>query len=537
SYYAYGNTSGIVSVTGMLGYPHSCSITDSYVNAKFQALNLSTNYIAGLMGYTSTSNSITRCYVVDSLITSLSTTVKNYYYVQAATAVTLTNVYADSTIGYALGFSTASGLMSTSQMQVQGNYTGWDYSNTWGLKTNYNGNYPFLKWAFIPSILNPISTYYAMGDNLSVITNSFLTDSNNVYINYGHGYIFKSLMIGDTSTFVLDSASNSATIKIANVSSGVTVISPVFVILPTKALVLTGASLSGQNVTLTMVSKNVNLVNIYVGADTLNMNLMTWELLNHYSLTTNTFILTLPKYYANPYFKIVEIKDTTTNDYTPFTLVNSYSVVQNPSLICYTFGYNGLGGVWRRDQGCGTVSNMPIEIGSSVVSISALGVPTVTFSGNSYGDPTLCQNYYPNDFYSGTLAPTGLPTHTSGFSATSISSPVTVNSRQYWWASNKLYMKDLINNITTTVYTNTTIGTTFDSTAGIAQSGGFLLFASGVNNGYPLVLIFNTLLVPNTNILPLYSIVQSTGGLSFYSNNFRGIYPKAIISLYPPEGR
>jgi hypothetical protein len=99
-------------------------------------------------------------------------------------------------------------------------------------------------------------------------------------------------------------------------------------------------------------------------------------------------------------------------------------------------------------------------------------------------------------------------------------------------------MKDLINNVSYPIATvGASYGTAGQFTDGNVQatvSGAYMLFSTIF--GYPTVFDIGVLNYPPSE-LPLYSIAQALGAPNIYRLSFRGIYPKALISVYPPAGK
>lgn len=71
---------------------------------------------------------------------------------------TVSGIYWDtetSNVGWAYGTHwnggdtpTGTNGRTTSQMKTQGTFTGWDFTNTWGINPSINDGYPYLRWYY-----------------------------------------------------------------------------------------------------------------------------------------------------------------------------------------------------------------------------------------------------------------------------------------------------------------------------------------------------------------------------------------------------
>lgn len=105
----------------------------------------SPNFVGGLLGKSESGNIVANCY---SSGTVTSTTVNKGGLVGNGASG---NSYYDSTIS---GLTeTASGIPQTStQLQTQATYTGWDFSNVWAIDSGINGGYPYLRTLPVPDV-------------------------------------------------------------------------------------------------------------------------------------------------------------------------------------------------------------------------------------------------------------------------------------------------------------------------------------------------------------------------------------------------
>lgn len=445
--YAYWNTSGGITVAGMLGYPHSCSITDSYVNAKFNTLNLSSKSIAGLLGFCGTLNTITNCYAVDSLTVLLNNVNKEYFdYDPNLYNPTITNCYADSTIGYALGFSTTTGLKSTSQMQIQSTYSGMDFTNIWAIQSDYNNNYPYLKWALIIEVIQPYTaTLYNTGDSVKIVVLPSAVDTQTVYINYSGTYNLVGTFIGDSAKFKVDSISANAQFKLVDKATGATVYSNFFRIYPATYISIDTVYFNTSNVFIQFLHNGVTSVKSYYSPDSFS-----WQYLGT-SVVADTLIADTVSYprllemnTEDGYYKIIENLDTTVYGL-KINKISDFSLAFRPQ-ICYSFAFNDNtatgfpGGNLLKDLGCGwAVGN-----GSYYNTISTIVDTSGSIAITSH------ETYYP--------APNNPPPLSSHdvFQSVTYLNPfiyagreywVSITSTQYYFGIFVLWMKDMIHNV------------------------------------------------------------------------------------------
>jgi hypothetical protein len=403
----------------------------------------------------------------------------------------------------------------------------------------YDTNYYYM------SVLSPSAGYYSVGDTNKVIIYKNFTasaDTDKVYVSYSGTYIYKTSMVGDTVNIVFDSTSNNATIKVVDNYTGSVAYSQSFVIIPGKYLLLQSASayssISKQQATLNILSKNVTSVNIYMNGDTTSTFKYYLGTANLGFTSLQSAIVTVPltNFIINPYFKVVENKDTTVYGISRVVVSETGLLAGAGGLatICYGFAYHGLGISWLNDAGCGWVNNITKYFAAVTLNVAGNGVLTANGSATAYPFPY-----------------TGMPDYRSGAASSyapfSIASPFYYNGREFWFQTvsaifvsyYQLWMKDLINNVSYPIAT--TVGASY-GTAGIftdgnvqaTVSGAYMLFST--ISGYPTVFDIGVLNYPPSE-LPLYSIAQALGAPNIYRLSFRGIYPKALISVYPPAGK
>jgi len=139
--YSTATVTATSQVAGGLVSSNWGSISDCYAKCAVS----SPNYVGGLLGKSETGNVVANCY---SSGTVTLTTVNKGGLVGNGTS---SNSYYDSTIS---GLTeTSSGIPQTStQLQTQATYTGWDFSNVWAIVPGINGGYPYLRDLPVPVV-------------------------------------------------------------------------------------------------------------------------------------------------------------------------------------------------------------------------------------------------------------------------------------------------------------------------------------------------------------------------------------------------
>jgi hypothetical protein len=129
---------GLVGLMGEILYTNKSTITDSYARGNVTGSN---SDIGGLVGYLR-SGTVTNCYAAGTV----AGTSNVGGFAGRNNSGTITASYYDSTVftgttSYGTGLTTA-------QMKVSTNFSGWDFSSTWGINTAkpINGGYPYLTY-------------------------------------------------------------------------------------------------------------------------------------------------------------------------------------------------------------------------------------------------------------------------------------------------------------------------------------------------------------------------------------------------------
>ena len=538
---------------GLCGNGTNTGISDSYVNAKFNVINSGSGQqeISGIVN-SEAGNQLTRVYVIDSLAASplpyaLPGTFVSPYFTNLSTDK---ENYCDTTISNKFSFAlipsdTGSHYISDASMKLQSTYSGWDFNTTWLVSSSNNNGYPLLIWTgFV--ITNPFAgELFTIGDSVKLQVSS-TPDTLIAYINYGNGFDSLGVFL-DSTKFQVDTIGQNVQFKVVDKQSRFTALSGVFQVYPVRTLIL-DTVYNYNTLNFVVIHSGVLSTTSYYSSDSLR-----WTKIGTNSLgllikkDTLPYTITFPMR-GKSYFKIVELYDTTTYDYTPATYLSAYSPVPNSTQNCYNWQYSGFGAVWLRDVSCGWTSGIYQEAGFSSASISGIGETSVItnyiiyLENSSQAALEACcfggnNVTWITDRSITPVMPGGAG---SPFATTSVSNPVTVNGRQFWWVNNILYQKDLINNVTTQIYNlsySMGLAGNFTGPAGVTQWGNFLLFASLPGYGYPDVIILNALPYPPlNNYSPLSSEYTLVTNISAFRNTLRGIIPKGITSFYPPLG-
>ena len=136
--YASGNVTGTKSVGGLVGDNYNGAITNSYATGNVEG----TEGVGGLVGYNG--GVITNAYAIGVVIGTSNVgglvgnnnngTVTASFW-DTDTSGTDSSLGGDGAIG-----------KNTTDMNLQGNYEGWNFDKVWGINDSDNNRYPFLRW-------------------------------------------------------------------------------------------------------------------------------------------------------------------------------------------------------------------------------------------------------------------------------------------------------------------------------------------------------------------------------------------------------
>ncbi len=136
--YASGNVTGTKSVGGLVGDNYNGAITNSYATGNVEG----TEGVGGLVGYNG--GVITNAYAIGVVIGTSNVgglvgnnnngTVTASFW-DTDTSGTDSSPGGDGAIG-----------KNTTDMNLQGNYEGWNFDKVWGINDSDNNRYPFLRW-------------------------------------------------------------------------------------------------------------------------------------------------------------------------------------------------------------------------------------------------------------------------------------------------------------------------------------------------------------------------------------------------------
>ncbi len=134
---AIGNVSGTATnAGGLVGVMGGGTVSDSFAGGRVSG----SSNVGGFTGNLSGVGTVTNCYSAGA--PSGSSGIGGFAGIANTSGYTITSCYWD-TQGSATGTSAACTGKTTAQMQTQGTFTGWNFSNTWKISSN---QYPKLLW-------------------------------------------------------------------------------------------------------------------------------------------------------------------------------------------------------------------------------------------------------------------------------------------------------------------------------------------------------------------------------------------------------
>lgn len=376
--------------------------------------------------------------------------------------------------------------------------------------------------------------YYAVGDSNHIAWHTFSGDSVfKVWIDYGNGYNFVDSVVSKDSLvsipFVYDSVSSGATVRVADIALADTNYSPTFIITPAKYLKIDTVMFnSGRPSTMSVVITHHGIFSIktLIGKsvnkpDSILLALDTPP--NPYIFDTDTTLYTLSAYdWDSLYVEALEMIDTTAYGYTDSLLMGPVSAGYNMTQFCTTWALYGTGIRWLTDVSCGWAPTVTWTNGQSSLGVTGDSLyATLTYEGNAYPH-TILTYPIPTDNWS-----------QSSFFVDTVG--VLYDGRLYFMKGGYLYMTDEVNNITYQINSNH-----INNSLGIIQIGGKIVV---ITLPYSSAYLFSAITYPNDKgYTPIKDVKLVMNGsqaaiIQIFRNYFRGIYPKALLSAYPPEGK
>lgn len=319
-------------------------------------------------------------------------------------------------------------------------------------------------------------------------------------------------------------------------------------------------------------SSGVDSVKFYYSfADTLHWTYFGRDSLKHdlgVLMDTTNICLSVPvsNQFGDMYLKIEGIIDTAKYNLTLSEL--GWVTLVGGSQNCAFWGFDGTNFVSNRDPSCGWNPSINYRLqGSISIAIGTLA-PFVTYTSSTVPVTGL----YNEDLAFAlkvAVNPLLLQNRRSQITGSNYygSSPIYIKNRGYYFkvsgSGGSIVMQDFKNNLEYEVYSiNSSINNYLISgysvtsmlLAPTADNDGMVLYNfNPVKGGYyggsalaVSVFPFINMAVPNGIVfkglnppagkIP-HAILKLTGGVQFISTEFRGIYPKAIISVIPAEGK
>lgn len=238
----YNTVSSVARSGGIIAQSDTGSVSECYSKSSLYstAKNI---YIGGLIAENSYA-SIENCYAIFNMSANL---ISGGQFVYTGGLIgsgysNITNSYSVSNLAALVGYKgngkitnsyynqTTSGCsdtdkgtpMATLSMKIKSSYSGWDFSNTWGVSSEYNDGYPYLKWQIVS-------------------VNDILLNKNDVLLKLNESVSIMARVLPDNATnktLVWTSADDS----IATVDNGI----------------ITGVSEGTTNITVSDINSNVS---------------------------------------------------------------------------------------------------------------------------------------------------------------------------------------------------------------------------------------------------------------------------------------
>lgn len=142
--YSTGDVTGNSRVGGFAGRLSFSTISNAYSRADVLCTNSTTGSFAGFLGEGSSQGAVEYCYCTGAVTRQSGTNPTDNGFIGTVSGGPYTNNYFDKETSQQDSSSTTATPMSTAAMKTQSIYTGWDFENTWRIKSSTNDGYPYL---------------------------------------------------------------------------------------------------------------------------------------------------------------------------------------------------------------------------------------------------------------------------------------------------------------------------------------------------------------------------------------------------------